>query len=122
MIPLDSFHLCLTSTGREWVIAQISFSFAFGRDFVRFGSPPVPRIEPSVHSLRYHGFRGRHGTNTAHEIDTSRCECTEGSGYSQQRRKDILRGHIFIPFIDRRYVLCCDAGENSARALGFNAR
>lgn len=41
MIPLDSFHLCLTGTGRFWIIAQISLSFAFGKLFVVPPNPPT---------------------------------------------------------------------------------
>lgn len=39
MIPLDSYHLCLTGTGRFWVIAQISLAFAFGKHFILFLNP-----------------------------------------------------------------------------------
>ena len=41
MIPLDAYHLCLTGTGRFWIIAQISLSFAFGKYFVIFLNSPV---------------------------------------------------------------------------------
>ena len=116
LLPLDSYRMCISGAGSASIIAYISTALAFGKDFSQF---PIPLTEPSVRFPRSCSFCARHCSNTTHQINAPRSDCVEHSRHSRQGRGDILRGHIFVPFIYRYYVLYGE-GELFAQVLEFN--
>ena len=109
-IPLDAYHLCLTSAGNGPITIQLSLSLAFGNHFITLPNLPHPRIEPPIRSLRYRSFRVRYDTSATHQIDAPWGDRAVYSRHSWQGREEILSDHIFVSPVGCDHVLGSEGG------------
>ena len=67
-------------------------------------TPLFPRIKSFVRSRRCWSFSARYCASANHQTKESRDEGFRCSRYSHQRRRDLLRGHIFVSPLGHNYV------------------
>ena len=103
-IPLEAYHMCLTTSREVITIAQIALSFSFGGHYLTLLDPLIPYTDSPHRPHRRRNFRCRDLSNRDFQMDAPRGQWPEHLQRNQQGRIVVFCIHNYVSFIDRDHV------------------